>query len=106
MRRLILPLLAGIFFLVFQTTFLSFLPLQRVRPERPPHLHPLSGIFILADFRGDPGILFRISNGSVFRKLFGPLYLFQAPRLLRCPTPQRAILFGRIWLPIPFCLSL
>lgn len=33
MRRLILPLLAGIFFLVFQTTFLSFLPLQRVRPD-------------------------------------------------------------------------
>lgn len=33
MRRLILPLLAGIFFLVFQTTFLSFLPTQWVRPD-------------------------------------------------------------------------
>ena len=33
MRRLILPLLAGIFFLVFQTTFLSFLPIQWVRPD-------------------------------------------------------------------------
>lgn len=33
MRRFILPLLAGIFFLVFQTTFLSFLPIQRIRPD-------------------------------------------------------------------------
>jgi rod shape-determining protein MreD len=33
MRRLILPLFAGIFFLVFQTTFLSFLPIQWVRPD-------------------------------------------------------------------------
>jgi len=33
MRRLILPLLVGIFFLVFQTTFLSSFPIQRIRPD-------------------------------------------------------------------------
>ena len=33
MRRLIPPLLAGIFLLVFQATFLSFFPIQRIRPD-------------------------------------------------------------------------
>lgn len=33
MRRLILLLFAGIFFLIFQTTFLPFLPVQRIRPD-------------------------------------------------------------------------
>ena len=33
MRRLIPHLLTGIFLLVFQATFLSFLPIQRIRPD-------------------------------------------------------------------------
>lgn len=33
MKRFVLPLLAGILFLIFQTTLLSSLPIQRVRPD-------------------------------------------------------------------------
>jgi rod shape-determining protein MreD len=33
MRRVIFPLLVGIFFLILQTTLLSYSPIQRVRPD-------------------------------------------------------------------------
>ncbi len=33
MKRFVLPLLAGILFLILQTTLLSFLPIQRIRPD-------------------------------------------------------------------------
>jgi rod shape-determining protein MreD len=33
MKRFVLPLFAGILFLILQTTLLSFLPIQRVRPD-------------------------------------------------------------------------
>ncbi len=33
MKRVILPLFAGIFFLILQTTLLSYAPVQRIRPD-------------------------------------------------------------------------
>jgi rod shape-determining protein MreD len=33
MKRFVLPLFAGILFLILQTTLLSFLPIQRIRPD-------------------------------------------------------------------------
>ncbi len=33
MKRFILPLLAGMLLLILQTTFLSFFPIQRIRPD-------------------------------------------------------------------------
>lgn len=33
MRRIILPLLLGIFFLILQTTWLTFLPIRKIRPD-------------------------------------------------------------------------
>ena len=106
MRRIVFPLLLGIVFLTLQTTLLTSLPIQRIRPDIILILILYLGLFyppisggILALFMG---FLMDLFSGNVFR----PLHPLQTPHLLCGPVFQGAVLFGKFHIPIPFRLHL
>ena len=54
------------------------------------HPHPLSGLFISAGPRRDPGLLHGLSGRPLFRKHLWLLYLFEAPPVLTGPIFSRS----------------
>ncbi len=81
MKRFVLPLFAGILFLILQTTLLSFLPTQRIRPD------------ILLIFTLYLTFLLPPISGGILAMSLGYLMDLFSGNALGCYTFSRPLLF-------------